>query len=119
MRSFSLSRLLVLATVALGSSPFASAELPKDVVAVVACDSYRDLKKQLTWLGREVGQPALAGMAEGLLGAVTGGRGLAGLDVRQPFGVVITASERVHSRQGSRCAPDLVAGTDGPRRTRR
>lgn len=67
MRCFSRTCGLIALTLAVGlggSSWTASAEAA-DVVAVVAMDSYRDLKKQLTWLGRETGNPMLAGGAEG------------------------------------------------------
>jgi hypothetical protein len=78
-----------------------------DVVAVVAMDSYRDLKKQLTWLGRETGNPMLAGTAEGMLMMATQGQGLAGLDVRQPLGVIITHDNGVISGCGCVPARDL------------
>ncbi len=74
-----------------------------DVVAVVALDSYRDLKKQLTWLGVETGNPMLAGGAEGMLMMATQGQGLAGLDVRQPLGVIVTSDNGMIS--GCACVP--------------
>jgi hypothetical protein len=80
-----------------------------DVVAVVAVDSYRDLKKQLTWLGREMGNPMLAGSAEGMLMMATGGQGLAGLDVRQPLGVIITSDNGIISGCGCVPAKDVDA----------
>lgn len=62
-----------------------------EVIAVVACDGYQDLRKQLTWLGAQIGNPTLVILAESMLAGVTGGRGLAGLDVKRPFGAVLTA----------------------------
>jgi hypothetical protein len=59
-------------------------------LAVVTCDSYADLKKQLGWLGTQVGQPGLAAMLEAVLLMATQGRGLAGLDVKRPLGAVLT-----------------------------
>ena len=59
-------------------------------LAIVTCDSYADLKKQLGWLGGQVGQPGLAGMLESVLLMATQGRGLGGLDVKRPLGVIAT-----------------------------
>jgi len=71
-----------------GGPPARAAE--QTVLAVVTCDSYADLKKQFGWLGGQVGQPGLAGMLESLLLVTTQGRGVAGLDVKRPLGVVVT-----------------------------
>ena len=71
-----------------GLAPAQAAE--RTVLAVVTCDSYADLKKQFGWLGAQVGQPGLAGMLESVLLMATQGRGLAGLDVKRPLGVVLT-----------------------------
>ena len=62
------------------------------VLGIVAVDGYADLKKQLGWLGGQIGQPGLAAVAESLLMVATQGRGLAGLDVSRPLGVIVTAS---------------------------
>ena len=62
----------------------------RTVLAVVTLDSYGDLRSQLQWLGGQVGQPALAGGLESLLLMASQGRGLAGLDVKRPLGVVVT-----------------------------
>ena len=62
----------------------------QSVMAVAACDSYADLRKQLTWLGPHIDNPALAGMMESILMLSTQGKGLAGLDVKRPLGVVVT-----------------------------
>lgn len=59
-------------------------------LAIVTCDSYADLKQQLGWLGGQVGQPGLAGMLESVLLMATQGRGLGGLDVKRPLGVIAT-----------------------------
>ena len=62
----------------------------QSVMAVAACDSYADLRKQLAWLGPHIDNPALAGMMESILMLSTQGKGLAGLDVKRPLGVVVT-----------------------------
>lgn len=69
---------------------FAAAAKP-DVIAVLACDAYGDLRSQLTWVGKQVGNPSLAGFAESFILLATQGKGLAGLDVERPAGVVVTA----------------------------
>ncbi len=71
-----------------GLAPAHAAE--RTVLAVVTCDSYADLKKQLGWLGAQVGQPGLAAMLESVLLMATQGRGLAGLDAKRPLGAVLT-----------------------------
>lgn len=63
----------------------------RTVLAVAACDSYADLKKQLGWLGNQIDNPGLAGMLESMLLLATQGRGLAGLDVKRPLGAVVTS----------------------------
>ena len=73
---------------ATGSSTAHAAE--RQVLAVVTCDSYGDLKKQLGWLGTQVGQPTLAAMLESVLLMATQGRGLNGLDVKRPLGAVVS-----------------------------
>jgi hypothetical protein len=60
------------------------------VLAIVTIDSYADVKKQLGWLGMQVGQPGLAGGLEAVLMMSTQGRGLTGLDVRRPLGLVVS-----------------------------
>lgn len=62
------------------------------VVAVVAVDGYADLKKQLGWLGQRVGNPQLAALAESFVMMATQFKGLAGLDVNRPAGVIVTAA---------------------------
>lgn len=61
-----------------------------EVIAVVAIDPYADLRSQLTWVGEHVGNPTLAGFAESFILLATQGKGLAGLDVKRPVGIVIT-----------------------------
>jgi len=60
------------------------------VLAIVTIDSYADVRKQLGWLGMQVGQPGLAGGLETVLLMATQGRGLAGLDVKRPLGIVVS-----------------------------
>ena len=63
-----------------------------EVIAVVAVDPYADLRSQLTWVGEQVGNPTLAGFAESFILLATQGKGLAGLDVKRPVGIVITTA---------------------------
>ena len=78
-------------------APLAAASLAEicaadaPVVAVVAVDGYADLKKQLGWVGTRVGNPQLAALAESFVMMATQFKGLAGLDVNRPAGVVVTA----------------------------
>jgi len=88
-RPFGLATALALAAGAWLQVPAARAAEWRPL-AVVTSDSYADLKKQLGWLGGQVGQPGLAGMLESVLLMATQGRGLGGLDVRRPLGVIVT-----------------------------
>ena len=63
----------------------------RQVLAVVVCDSYGDLRKQLGWLGAQIDNPGLAGMVESFLLLATQGRGLGGLDMKRPLGAVVTS----------------------------
>ncbi len=74
---------------AAGSSAARAADKP-EVIAVVAIDPYADVRSQLTWVGEQVGNPTLAGFAESFILLATQGKGLAGLDVKRPIGIVIT-----------------------------
>ena len=67
------------------------------VVAVVAVDGYADLKKQLGWLGQRVGNPQLAALAESFVMMATQFKGLAGLDVNRPAGVIVTSAPKWRS----------------------
>lgn len=80
---------LVVATVA--PSARGQEPRPRQVIAVAALDSYADVKKQLTWLGPHVDNPTLAGLLESTLLFATQGKGLNGLDVRRPIGVLVTS----------------------------
>jgi hypothetical protein len=73
---------------AAGSSAARAADKP-EVIAVVAIDPYADVRSQLTWVGEQVGNPTLAGFAESFILLGTQGKGLAGLDVKRPTGVVV------------------------------
>lgn len=61
------------------------------VIAVVAVDPYADLKKQAKWVGGQIDQPTLDGFLESFIMMATQFKGLAGLDVGRPAGVVVTA----------------------------
>lgn len=65
----------------------------RKVLAVVTCDSYADIKSQLAWLGGQISQPGLAGMLETGLMLATQGRGVTGLDVKRPLGVVLSTAD--------------------------
>ncbi|PHY00588.1 MAG: hypothetical protein CK530_04890 [Planctomycetaceae bacterium] len=73
-------------------APQQSAAAERQILAVAACDSYGDLKKQVAWLGNQINNPGLAGMVESVLLLGTQGKGLAGLDIKRPLGVVLTTA---------------------------
>lgn len=81
---------LAIAAAFFAACPVRAADAPV-VLAVVACDPYADLKKQVRWLGGLVDQPGLDALVETPLMMVTQFKGLAGLDVNRPAGVVVTA----------------------------
>ena len=87
-RSRSLSGLLAAASL-FGAGLVQAAE--RQVLAVAAVDGYADLKKQLGWFGRQIDNPGLAAMVESLIMLSTQGRGLTGLDVKRPAGIVVTS----------------------------
>lgn len=74
------------------AAPSALAAAEAEVVAVIACDPYADLKKQIRWIGTLVDQPALDGFAESFIMMATQFKGLAGLDVTRPAGLLVTAA---------------------------
>ncbi|MFM7137177.1 MAG: hypothetical protein ACKO1M_08935, partial [Planctomycetota bacterium] len=84
-------RLLMVA--ALAATPLLAAARAAEpaVVAVVAVDGYADMKKQIGWFGERVGNPTLAALAESFVMMATQFKGLAGLDVNRPAGVIVTA----------------------------
>lgn len=75
----------------LPTSAWAQSGSGRKILAVVAIDSYGELKQQLTWVGPHVDNPGLAGMLESVLLLSTQGKGLSGLDVKRPLGVIVTA----------------------------
>ena len=87
-RSRSLSGLLAAASIFVAGLGQAA---ERQVLAVAAVDSYADLKKQIGWFGRQIDNPGLAAMVESLLMLSTQGRGLTGLDVKRPAGIVVTS----------------------------
>jgi hypothetical protein len=101
---------------AAGSDVAARANGPT-VLGIVAIDGYADLKKQVGWLGSQVGQPGLAAVAETLLLAATQGRGLGGLDVTRPLGVIVTAANGmpvVHGYLPVKNLDTLLESLQGP-----
>ena len=55
------------------------------VVAAVGIDGYADIKKDLGWLGNQVGSPQLPALAESFVMMATQFKGLAGLDPNRPL----------------------------------
>jgi len=72
----------------------------EEVVGVVACDGYGDLRKQVRWVGGQVGNPALEGFVESFVAMATQFRGLDGLDTTRPAAVILTAGETGPSGHG-------------------
>lgn len=91
-----------------------------EVIAVVAVDGYADLKKQVRWIGTLVGNPALDGFAESFIMVATQFKGLAGLDVDRPAGIVVTTADGVPVVNGYVPVKDLskllaaLVGVVGP-----
>jgi hypothetical protein len=81
----------LLAVLSVASLLPAAASAAPEAIAVVTLDPYADLKSQLTWVGQQVGNPTLAGFAESFILLATQGKGLAGLDVKRPVGIVVTS----------------------------
>jgi hypothetical protein len=79
----------------------------RQVLLVAAVDSYADLKKQLAWFGTQIGSPGLAAMVESLIMLSTQGRGVAGLDVQRPLGIVVTSDGDDVAAQGLVPVKDL------------
>ncbi len=79
---------LLAAAATLGPAGLRASE--PQVLAVAAVDSFADVRKQLMWLGGQIGQPALAVAADTTAMMATQGRGLNGLDTTRPAGVVVT-----------------------------
>ncbi len=91
-RAYALSVACALSLLLSALAPQQSAAAERQILAVAACDSYGDLKKQIAWLGNQINNPGLAGMVESVLLLGTQGKGLAGLDVKRPLGVVLTTA---------------------------
>ncbi len=91
MRKTVLSTMIV--ALLLGVSGLASAPAAADsnvkTVAVVSLASYDQLLGNVEMAGKLAGRPKLAKGLEGTLAVLTHGRGLAGLDTKRPWGVVI------------------------------
>lgn len=108
----------LMATAILGPAPATAAD--PEVIAVVAVDGYADLKKQVRWIGTLVGNPALDGFAESFIMMATQFKGLAGLDVDRPAGIVVTTADGVPAVNGFVPVKDLskllaaLVGVVGP-----
>jgi hypothetical protein len=88
--STALCAALVVAAMAAPRTSLVAAE--PTVVAAVGIDGYADIKKQLGWLGKQVGNPQLPALAESFVMMATQFKGLAGLDPSRPLGVVVSAN---------------------------
>ncbi len=81
--------LALLVSVIVQVAPVRAADNP--VVGALAIDSYADIKKQVAWVGEQVGFPQISAMMETGIMTLTQFKGLAGLDPARPIGVVVTA----------------------------
>lgn len=70
-----------------GAAPAADGSKP---VALVSLASYDELVKDVGALGKLVDRPELGTALDGLVAAVTQGKGLAGLDKSRPVGIILT-----------------------------
>ena len=61
------------------------------IVAVVASDSFAEIRQQFAWVGGLIGIPVLGGLPDTYAMMATGGKGLQGLDINRPIGVVVSA----------------------------
>ena len=68
-----------------------AAEETPTVIAVAACDSFAEIREQFAWLGGLIGIPILGGLPDTYAMMTTGGKGLQGLDISRPIGVVVLA----------------------------
>ena len=68
-----------------------AAEETPTVLAVAACDSFAEIREQFAWLGGLIGIPVLGGLPDTYAMMTTGGKGLQGLDINRPIGVVVSA----------------------------
>ena len=76
------------------------------VVGVVACDSFAEIREQCAWLGGLIGFPVLGGLPDTYAMMVTGGKGLRGLDINRPIGVVIAVQGDIPVAHGFLPATD-------------
>jgi hypothetical protein len=84
--------LLPAVALAVAVSPLAArAQQNSNQIALITLSSYDEIKTDIGFLGRLSGQPALADTTEMMLGFLTGGQGLAGLDKSKPIGVAVYA----------------------------
>ena len=65
------------------------------IVAVVASDSFAEIRQQFAWVGGLIGIPVLGGLPDTYAMMATGGKGLQGLDINRPIGVVVSAQGEV------------------------
>lgn len=77
-----------------------AAEETPTVLAVAACDSFAEIREQCAWLGGLIGFPVLGGLPDTYAMLITGGKGLKGLDVERPVGVVVTVDGETPSIHG-------------------
>jgi len=82
-----MSIVLVLSILGMAMPQTAAAELKP--VVVVSFSGYSELMADVETFGKLAGRPELDKLLEGMLAMVTQGKGLAGLDQKQPIGAVV------------------------------
>ena len=74
---------------------------------VAAISPYDDLVSDLEYLGELGERPQLADSMQGMIGFMTGGKGLAGLDTSRPWGVIISVDDEQFTYVGVLPTSDL------------
>lgn len=91
-RSLSRSLAAAAALAMVAAAPLAAAaQQNSNQVALITVSSYDEIKTDVGFIGRLGGQPDLGNNMEFMLGFLTGGQGLAGLDKSKPIGVAVYA----------------------------
>src|SRR5262245_23607847 len=70
-----------------GGTPPAAAEMK--MVAAIACTNYDHLTSDIDFIGSLIGQPNISQGLEMQLNAITGGKGLSGVDKTKPWGLIL------------------------------
>ena len=82
------------------------------IIAVAACDSFAEIRQQFAWVGNLIGIPVLGGLPDTYAMMTTGGKGLQGLDINRPIGVVVSAQGEVPVVHGFLPATDAESLID-------